>query len=70
MSLLTPQFDLALCLRCGDCSLVCAQHAVTLPEDRIPRVDETACIYCGACEDACPVEAISLPLWIYTVPKE
>ena len=70
MSFAIPQLNTTLCWRCGDCVLVCTQHAVSMPESQLPRIDDAACIYCGDCEDACPAGAISLPLWIYTAPKE
>ena len=44
------------CLKCGDCTPVCPQKALSL-NSRL-HVDRAKCIVCGDCAEACPAEAL------------
>lgn len=55
-------YDPAVCLRCGCCTRVCPQGAVSLEEDGI-HLDRERCRGCGACAEACAIyggKALSL----------
>jgi dihydroorotate dehydrogenase (fumarate) len=51
-----PIVDNDKCTRCGLCTRLCPQMALTL-EDEI-MLDKEKCINCGLCQSKCPVEAI------------
>jgi uncharacterized protein (DUF362 family)/Pyruvate/2-oxoacid:ferredoxin oxidoreductase delta subunit len=58
-----PVVDQKTCVRCGDCTRICASKAITLQgegkEKRID-VDYKACIRCYCCHEICPAKAISI----------
>ena len=51
-----PQVDNDVCTRCGICTRVCPQMALTLENEII--LEKGKCINCGLCQSKCPVEAI------------
>jgi len=46
------------CIRCGDCSTICEQHAIHKAGERYVT-DRELCIQCGRCIDVCYSEARS-----------
>ncbi len=44
------------CLMCGQCNLVCPQHALKAFGPR--HIDQSKCIQCGQCQAACPAGVI------------
>jgi electron transport complex protein RnfB len=48
------------CLGFGDCAAICPVDAITMGEDRLPRVDGDVCIACGRCVKTCPRSLITL----------
>ncbi|MFO7838925.1 MAG: RnfABCDGE type electron transport complex subunit B [Desulfosalsimonadaceae bacterium] len=48
------------CLGLGSCMEACPFDAITMGEDRLPKVDENKCTGCGTCERVCPKNIISL----------
>jgi NAD-dependent dihydropyrimidine dehydrogenase PreA subunit len=56
----TLQYDPALCIGCGVCSIVCP-HGVFAMNGRAARlVYPQACMECGACQLNCPTGAIAV----------
>ena len=54
----TLQYNPALCVGCGMCSVVCP-HGVFEMNGRVARlVRHEACMECGACQRNCPSDAI------------
>jgi len=52
--------DLAKCTGCGICAeVICPAGAITLNEDRVPKIRNTACKGCSGCVNLCPEGAIS-----------
>ena len=59
-SINTLEYNPALCINCGMCSIVCP-HAVFAPDGRVARlVRPEACMECGACQRNCPTGAIAV----------
>ncbi len=48
------------CLGLGECATICPFNAITMGEDRLPKVDPDKCTGCGKCVDVCPRNIISL----------
>ena len=62
----TLEYDPALCINCGMCSMVCP-HGVFVPGSALTPgglvaqlVRPEACIECGACQLNCPTGAITV----------
>ncbi len=53
----TISIDVATCLGCGQCVLVCDVDAL-VSKFGLAVVDPEQCVACGDCIDACPVNAI------------
>ena len=58
-----PKINHALCVRCGDCSHICASEAINLTgegkESRM-EIDYRRCIRCFCCHEICSAKAIDL----------
>jgi len=54
-----PKFDLDKCIKCGQCSRICAEHAIIFVKNKFPVFVSDQCIGCRACKLVCPVGAIS-----------
>lgn len=48
-----PGLRITRCIKCGRCTEVCPNHAVTLADDR-PVIDTAKCTVCGVCVKSCP----------------
>jgi len=48
------------CLGLGTCVDACLFGALSMGEDRLPKIDEEKCTGCGACEKICPKNMIFL----------
>ncbi len=48
------------CLGLGSCAEACPFGAITMGEDRLPKVDPLLCTGCGTCERICPKNIIHL----------
>jgi len=56
----TLQYDPALCVNCGMCSVVCP-HGVFSPDESVAQLlRPEACMECGACQRNCPTGAITV----------
>lgn len=56
----TLRYDLALCVGCGMCEMVCP-HRVFRMDGRLAQVVRApACMECGACQLNCPSGAIAV----------
>ena len=57
-----PKFNLRKCIGCGRCSISCADgghQAITMGQDRRPRMDAHKCVGCHLCVLVCPERAIT-----------
>ena len=56
-----PEIQHDTCVRCGDCSRICASGAISF-EGKGSRVviDNRRCIRCFCCHEVCPVKAIKI----------
>lgn len=54
--------DMAKCMECNKCVVVCPKKAIHIPEDAVSRLYliGDACDGCGTCAKECPVAAIDL----------
>jgi len=48
------------CLGYGSCAEACPFNAITMRDDRLPRIDPDKCTGCGVCVQACPRGLIEL----------
>ncbi len=55
-----PQFNQALCTRCGNCIEGCPTHATDMREDGPVIARPEDCTYCAECEALCPDGAITV----------
>ena len=62
-----PEINHALCVKCGDCSRICASQAISLSEDSSTArdgkryiIDYRRCIRCYCCHEICPKKAIEI----------
>ncbi len=55
-----PKDCLYGCLGFGSCAAVCPVDAITMGEDRLPKIDGEVCIACGLCVKTCPRGLITL----------
>ncbi len=58
------------CLGLGSCMEACPFDAITMGEDRLPKVDENKCTGCGTCERVCPKHIITLTSVTRRILKE
>lgn len=49
-----PVFTHKSCDGCGTCLRACPAHAISMDENRRPRVDMQRCIRCFCCQELCP----------------
>lgn len=63
---LSPKVKRKSCLGCGDCVEHCAQHAISLSEDKA-TIDPQICVGCGECILICPNGAIGIQ-WNSDIP--
>ena len=60
-----PAINHERCIRCGDCTRICASRAMTLDGEgkgkaRHVHIDYNRCIRCFCCHEVCPVNAIDI----------
>jgi uncharacterized protein len=65
-STVSPQVKAENCIGCGECVEHCAQHALTLMDDKA-AIDEERCIGCGECILICSNQAIEIK-WDQEIP--
>jgi uncharacterized Fe-S center protein len=63
---LSPKVKHKRCVGCGDCMEHCAQHAISLSEDKA-TIDPQICVGCGECILICPNGAIDIQ-WNLDIP--
>lgn len=63
---LSPKVKRKRCVGCGDCMEHCAQHAISLSEDKA-TIDPQICVGCGECILICPNGAIDIQ-WNSDIP--
>lgn len=67
MAKAVPQFDYALCVKCGQCARWCPMEYLTMtladPEDAthpFPEKTGSVCLGCGQCAKECAQKAITM----------
>jgi uncharacterized protein len=63
---LSPKISAEQCIGCGECLEHCAQHAISLPDEKA-QIDSDACVGCGECILICPNAAIEVQ-WSQSIP--
>ncbi len=61
-TVLFPKFDRDKCIGCGRCMISCrdgGHQAISMTEDRKPKLNGAACVGCHLCLLVCPMDAIS-----------
>jgi uncharacterized Fe-S center protein len=58
-STLSPKITKKKCIGCGECSLHCAQNAISIIQKKA-AIDPDRCVGCGECILICPQEAIQV----------
>ena len=61
-TILFPKFIRQKCIGCGRCFISCSDGghgAITMGDDRKPRLDTSKCVGCHLCLLVCPESAIS-----------
>ncbi len=54
------EIDMLKCVRCGGCSAVCPQNAISLPDETILEINEKMCRGCSFCITFCPMDALRI----------
>ena len=58
-----PKFNHGICIRCGDCTKICASGALYFSgqgNTKQVEINSQACIRCYCCHEICPVKAIEV----------
>ena len=58
-----PKINHTICVRCGDCSRICASEAISLAgegKERRIEIDYRRCIHCFCCHEICSAKAIDI----------
>jgi len=58
-----PGINHKICIRCGDCTRICASRAMEITgegKDRKVNIDYRRCIHCFCCHEICSVKAIDV----------
>jgi ferredoxin len=58
-----PRIDHKLCIRCGDCTRICAPKAITASGEGSAKqmvINSKQCIRCYCCHEICPAKAIEV----------
>ncbi len=63
---LEPKIVKKKCIACGECVLHCAQHAISLVDQKA-KINPQKCIGCGECILVCPSEAVQIQ-WSQSIP--
>lgn len=56
----TLNLDIAACVGCGICEVVCPHGLFELNEHKSTIIDLDGCMECGACAVNCPSDALSV----------
>jgi Pyruvate/2-oxoacid:ferredoxin oxidoreductase delta subunit len=58
-----PRIDHKICIRCGDCTRICAPQAITATgggSSKQMEINSQRCIRCYCCHEICPAKAIEI----------
>ena len=67
-----PVIDKSLCVGCGRCYISCwdgGHQAISLGEDRKPKINGAKCVGCHLCRLVCPTDAIGISKRVPKVRK-
>jgi NAD-dependent dihydropyrimidine dehydrogenase PreA subunit len=56
----TLELDVAACVGCGICEVVCPHGVFELNESKVAIIDHDGCMECGACVMNCPSNALDV----------
>ena len=56
----TLALDVAKCVGCGLCEVVCPHGVLVVADGRAAVVDRDGCMECGACVTNCPAGAVTV----------
>jgi ferredoxin len=59
-NVVTLDLNIAKCIGCGMCVVVCPHRVFEMEEKKAAIVDMDSCMECGACGLNCPAEAINV----------